>query len=400
MDYILETKNSKLKNIKYKYCVVIHLHYEDTVFDYKKYIKNIPEKVDIIFTYSNLKVREKLNSIVDRMKNKILFIHKENRGRDISAFLVAAKNYIFNYDIICFIHDKKCRDKGLEEDISGWIYSLWENTLASTEYINNIINAFEENEKLGILTPPIYFSNKFSAEIIGQWGANYNNAVELMKCTGVKKIPDKDSEINAFGTVFWARTKALEKLITWQWEYGSFEDEPLPKDGTLSHAIERCLWFYSEDAGYECHSVMTLDYANTRMQYMQKALLSSMRVINENLGCKNLGEIEELEKEKKKIINFCRNYKKIYIYGAGVYGKACLKILKILNINPEAFIVSLKKNNEEFVENLQVVEEKNVKFNSKTGIIIAVSERYRSNILEGLNDKVEYENLYIYKQNK
>lgn len=31
----------------------------------------------------------------------------QNRGRDVSALLVATKKFIMNYDYVCFMHDKK-----------------------------------------------------------------------------------------------------------------------------------------------------------------------------------------------------------------------------------------------------------------------------------------------------
>ncbi len=41
-----------------------------------------------------------------------------------------------------------------------------------------------------------------------------------------------------------------------------------------------------------------------------------------------------------EIREFCKGKEKIYIYGAGVYGKRCKKILDYLNIPVEAFLIT------------------------------------------------------------
>lgn len=43
-----------------------------------------------------------------------------------------------------------------------------------------------------------------------------------------------------------------------------------------------------------------------------------------------------------EIQKFCEGKEKIYIYGAGAYGKKCKKILDYLNIPLEAFLITPK----------------------------------------------------------
>ena len=42
----------------------------------------------------------------------------------------------------------------------------------------------------------------------------------------------------------------------------------------------------------------------------------------------------------REIHEFCRGKEKIYIYGAGVYGNKCKKLLDYLNIPVEAFFIT------------------------------------------------------------
>lgn len=398
MNYILSETNCEVKN-KYKVCAFIHLYYDDSVYKYEHYIKNIPNQIDIVITYSNDTIFNDIKKLVSEIDNKCFLIKKENRGRDISAILVAGKDKLLEYDIVCFIHDKKSRDAILEQDTEAWIYSMWENTLSSKEYIENIISIFEREDEVGVLTPPLYLGNYFSSEYINQWGNDYEILIKLLRDTGVNILPTQDSLIRAYGTVFWARTDALKKLFSKKWVYEDFGDEPLPIDGTISHAIERSICFYAEDAGYKCHTVMTLKYADERMTQMQNALISSLDVVAKNLGCKNLNEIESFEEQKENLKTFCFRHRKICIYGAGVYGRDCKKILNIIGVSPIAFIVSSKEKNMDVVENVPVVDLSNYELDDNIGIIVAVSKTYRSQVLEILKNenRIKDNNLYIYK---
>lgn len=400
MNFIIDGEDIKLEN-KYKVCVLIHLYYEDTIHEYEKYIKNIPENIDILFTYSNIKVYQQLVRLVSKAKNKIFWIDKKNHGRDISAWLVAARTQLLQYDVVCVVHDKKSKNKMLEHDTDEWIYSLWENTLSSKQYIENIISVFEGNSKIGILTPPLYLGEFVTSEYINQWGLDYPYIVELFERTDVKTIPSYNSFIKSFGTVFWARTDAIKKLLNYKWKYEDFDEEPLPDDGTLSHAIERSICFYAEDAGYESHTVMTKQYADIHIQRLQDVLFCSLNAISMNLGCKYVSEIKNYGEYKQEIKIFCSKYKKIYIYGAGAYGKACLSILRIINVCPEAFIVSSDKNDERQIESVRIIGIQDCDLNDDVGIIVASSNLYRSEMLDALREKEVHENnIYIYKHDK
>lgn len=395
MNYIFDEYDYDIEN-KYRSCVVIHLYYHDDIYKFAQYISNIPDCVDIIFTYSSEKIYEEIKKVTYKIKNNIFYIKKENRGRDVSAFLVAARKKILEYDIFCFIHDKKSKNKVLQNDTDEWTYSLWENSLSSKKYIKYIMYIFENNSNVGVLTPPLYFGKNFSAEIIDQWGDNYKILKKMLIDTGVKKIPPKESAINAFGTVFWARKDALIKLLSRDWQYEDFDKEPLADDGTISHAIERSIWFYAQDAGYECHSVMTKRYADAQINKYQKALLCMMKLINDNLGCWNLTEIEQFEDKKIELKKFCSNYEKIYIYGAGINGRACLKILRMQNIFPEAFIVSSRINSVNEIDEISVIELNKCKISAKVGIIVAVSKKNRNDIIKLLCGIINKENIFIY----
>ncbi|MCD8325676.1 MAG: rhamnan synthesis F family protein [Lachnospiraceae bacterium] len=64
-------------------------------------------------------------------------------------------------------------------------------------------------------------------------------------------------------------TEALKAFYDRGWEYDDFPEEPLPMDGTISHAIERLRPFAAQQAGYYTAFVMSdhfsrIEYTNLR----------------------------------------------------------------------------------------------------------------------------------------
>ena len=84
-----------------KAAVLVHLFYEEQVEYSQKYLEKLPDNVDIVIISSK-------ETILDRFQDdRYMKIKKENRGRDISALLIAARSVVFRYKYVCFLHDKK-----------------------------------------------------------------------------------------------------------------------------------------------------------------------------------------------------------------------------------------------------------------------------------------------------
>ena len=81
------------------------------------------------------------------------------------------------------------------------------------------------------------------------WGPNFDNTKALMKSWALTALfPAKNAHC-PFGSVFWFRVKALAPLFDHGWKHEDFPPEPLPQDGTISHAIERIYPFVAQGQG-------------------------------------------------------------------------------------------------------------------------------------------------------
>lgn len=372
--------------------VLIHLYYEDTIDEYWNYIKNIPSEVDLYFTYSDEQVKGKIELYCtqDRGSENYFFVRKENRGRDISAFLVAARDILLSYDYICFVHDKKEKNPSRKNDTDKWVYSLWENMLGSTNYIKNIVYTFVSKNNIGLLVPPLLITDKIAHAYTNQWGKNFNLTVDLARRLRLKCEIDREKTPLTLGTVFWAKTDALRKLLQKNWRYEEFDDEPLSIDGTISHAVERILAYVAQDAGYDTGWVMTDEYASEYIGTMQETLEKTSAALYENLGLRYVAEIESYKDECRRLEDFSKDKKDIYIYGAGEVGITCYKLLKNHGISVKKFIVTKKSDAVVSVCRLPVEEIKEQEVKREVGIIVAVSSLYVNELLEELSRKGFY----------
>ncbi|URN95426.1 MAG: rhamnan synthesis F family protein [Candidatus Pristimantibacillus lignocellulolyticus] len=254
LSYILSTTSSVQMNTKLnrKIALVMHIYFDDLIEYCLEYATSVPEGTDVYITTDTEHKADLIRTIFEKRNfAKLEIIIIENRGRDISALLVGSKKFIMDYDYVCFAHDKKT--KQLEPHIKGesFAYKCFENTLTNQHFVNNVINLFETNPRLGMLSPPPPNHADFYPTIGLEWTINFDNTKALADKLKLSVEMDKNKEpIAPLGTMFWFRPKALKALFDYDWEYKDFPPEPNDTDGTLLHAIERIYPFVSQHEGY------------------------------------------------------------------------------------------------------------------------------------------------------
>ncbi len=235
-----------------KTALFMHIYYEDEAEKCINYAKSMPENADIYITVCTRNMRDIITELQEKLApRKVSILDIENRGRDVSALLVSAAPYIFNYDLVCFVHDKKTKQNEPYTVGLSWSYKCFENLLGSKEYVENIIHRFTKEPRLGMIMPPPPNHAQFYGIIGTEWGSNYNNTVKLLKDLKIDvKMSELKEPITPLGTMFWFRPNALKPLYNTTWKYEDFPEEPNGYDGTLLHAIERAYGFVSQSQGY------------------------------------------------------------------------------------------------------------------------------------------------------
>lgn len=400
LNYILPKEEviSRLKeDIFESIIVVLHIYYYDRIDMYLDYIKNIPDKISIIITVSEEKTKEYIYSYLNKGKKKYRVIMKKNRGRDISSLLVAAREEILNYKYVCFIHDKKEKNPYKKKDVEQWNHCLWENSLGSESFIKNIICTFEKNTNLGLLVPPSPITENIEYGYSNPWGNDFELVQELANRMNLKCDLKKIFPPIALGTVFWARTDALKSLFLINWKYDDFDQEPLPDDGTISHAIERILPYVSQDAGYETGWIMTDRYAAEQWEYHLDLLRTIFVFLENTQKMIHISMMRKLVYIVEQLPCFCRQYRKVYIYGAGQRGRQCFSIMVSLNISLESFLVSRTDNNEDKIYGIPIQSVEKIMLDETCGIIIAVGINFINEIkLVLLSKGISEKDIFIF----
>jgi len=376
-------ENNDILCKKHSIAIIVNLYYIEDAEWYLRQLYAISEIADIYVISSNVDI---LNMVSDK---KIHLVEKKNRGRDISALLVASKRIIPNYGYICFLHDKKAKCESNIPQAKSWVENMWFNMIRSKSYIQNVITLFEKNSNIGLLVPPE--PSSFDWCIWGKelWRKSYemtkNICFELnLNCDINPRIPPI-----TIGTAFWCRTNALRKLFDQDWKYEDFQDEPLPSDGTISHAIERVLAYIAQDAKYDTGTIVCETYAAKQLLQQQEYIVKMFDILNKGFDINTFEKVEKFKKQSDYIQEFCDKYEKIYLYGAGKIGCQCLSMLKKLRISPEAVIeskIGTKKNMDEIpIIPLSMIDDW-----ENAGIIISVGFALKEEIINILETKGVY----------
>lgn len=251
---------------------IYHVYFMDLLEDTCHYIASLPEETDLYITSTEDKIPQIREYMQQHgISHQATFIPVINRGRDVSALLVAACPVVLSgkYDVIGFAHDKKSSQNqenghhGTESQ--GFAYKLMENTLGSEAYVKNILTLFAENPRLGQVTPPPpYHALYFAHTIPHDWGANYEITKELLEDRLGIHVPLSPTKptASAMGSCYWFRVEALKPLFEYGWKYEDFLPEgQMCEDGTISHAIERANGYICQSRGYYPAWVLSDRYA-------------------------------------------------------------------------------------------------------------------------------------------
>ena len=290
LDYVLPSRTlNPRQHTVVKSAFIYHVYFMDLLDETFHYLESVPQETDIYVTSSDKKIPLIQQYAQEHgFSHEIHYIPVKNRGRDVSALLVAACDVVLNggYEVIGFAHDKKSsqnQENGHNgTETQGFTYKLMENTLGSREFVNNILTLFTDNPRLGLLCPPppyhaLYFAHTLPVE----WGPNFENTKKLIEDTLGLHVPMDPAKptMSAMGSCYWFRVDALKPLFEHGWQYEDFLPEgQMGADGSISHAIERANGYVAQSQGYYPAWVLSDRYARIEVDslfYTTNTLISA-----------------------------------------------------------------------------------------------------------------------------
>lgn len=298
LDYVLPSQTLNPSNVpRPKSAFIFHVYFMDMLNDTCQYLANVPEETDLYITTTEDKIPQIATGIKNfGIRKKPTFIPVKNRGRDVSALLVAARDVVLGgkYEVVGFAHDKKSSQNQKNghhgTETQGFSYKLMENTLGSEQYVENILTLFAQNPRLGMVSPmPPYHALYFAHTLPLDWGPNFDITKDLLENTLDLHVPLDPAKptMSAIGSCYWFRSIALKKLFEAKWTYDDFlSEEQMGVDGTISHAIERANGYVTQAAGYYPAWVMSDRYARIEVD----SLLHTTNTLLDAMGSCREGE--------------------------------------------------------------------------------------------------------------
>jgi len=220
----------------------IHLHYPDVAKTIFSRLQKSRFRPDLFISVTSDEARADVRGQIESagLRAHVLRV-VPNRGRDIGP-LVTGFPEIFEggYEFVGHVHGKKSVNVGADF-ARQWAEFLYENLLGGQfSMMEDILQKFQSDPALGIVFPD-------DPNVIG-WDENWTFACELGGRLGIRLSP---GHINfAVGTMFWARTQAIQPMVKLGLRWDDYPAEPLPYDGSMLHAMERLLPPVSESQGF------------------------------------------------------------------------------------------------------------------------------------------------------
>lgn len=282
LEYVL-SKNSVEKEYKYEksIAVILHIYYTDLVEHIANYCENFPKNTDFYITTINNDTYNLIIREFDKRNLKYKLKQRPNVGVAMSTLWITYADVVTSnkYEYICYFHDKKSPYGNFLVSGEQFATRCYENLFGSKELVKNIINLFEENQRLGVLGAPMVYNGDYFAVSWRNWSGNYQNTVNLAQKLDLHVNINPDiMPVAPYGDMFWFRAKALQKAIGYGFKYEDFDVKYKP-DFTILHAIERIYGFAAQDSGYYYAEVINSDDARSDLvnyQYMLYTLCDKM----------------------------------------------------------------------------------------------------------------------------
>lgn len=244
---IIETQPRLLPKAKsLKIAICLHIFYEDYIEKFAAALKNFPIKVDLFITLGDAKHESKALETFRKLRTvgKVQIRCVPNRGRNFGPLLVEYAEELNSYDLFCHLHSKKSLYSGREQ--TQWSDYLTEYLLRDPHVVSRLLNAFVEDEELGLYYPTTFW-------MMPSWVNHVTMNKSFMKPWQQKLDMDVCDGFLSYpaGGMFWARPEALKGILDNKYSYEDFPLEPLPNDGSMLHALERIIGSLVEHNKYK-----------------------------------------------------------------------------------------------------------------------------------------------------
>jgi hypothetical protein len=232
--------------------VIAHIFYIEYADELLRYLGNLTVAADLFVSTDTAQKQADLERILAPFRAGTLEVRvTPNRGRDIGPKVVGFRDVYDRYEVFLHLHSKRSPHGG--DALKPWRGYLLDHLLGSPAIVDSNL-ALLATDNVGLVFP----QHMLAVRGVLNWGYDFPFARDLLARAGVALTKEHLLEFPS-GSMFWARTDALRKLLALDLTFDDFEEEAGKVDGTLAHAIERSYLFFCEAAGYRWAKVSRRD---------------------------------------------------------------------------------------------------------------------------------------------
>ncbi|MGD1015321.1 MAG: glycoside hydrolase family 99-like domain-containing protein [Roseiarcus sp.] len=240
----LKSHRAVLDPANAKVAIVIHAYYLDVFKELIEFLGDVDVRYKIFITTCADK-EAKIRSIMESTAFNFEIFVCENRGRDVLPFLSAIKQIDLNsYPFVLKLHTKKSPHRSDGEKWRRQAYLC----LAKPQQLNWIIRQMCSDSRVGLVGP-----REHVVSMQTYYGSNLRRINQLAARLGTEV--DLPRDMFVAGTMFVARSEALQPMLNLALGRDDFEIEACQLDGTMAHAVERAFTYSAQSVGLEIRSV-------------------------------------------------------------------------------------------------------------------------------------------------
>ena len=266
LKYMLSDEECEREHIKeHKIAVVVYVQSAKNAIEYESCLSQIDEQISCVFVGEETELNKIKEIPTISIRN---FEYRIINGAAYSCIMCEILNGIREkYEYVGILEMKDCEQEQPYSNAVSWQYSDWKNILASKEYINNVIQTFEDNKRMGMLIPPIPNFGTVFANAQDGWFGKFENVKHFLEEKNVRvSIKREDEPLSPIGGSFWLSTKVLENNKFDVNSLLGIEDEK---------SVLLTIPFLVQNAGYYIGTAYNMDYASiavTNSDYRMREL--------------------------------------------------------------------------------------------------------------------------------
>lgn len=217
--------------------IAIHLHifYHDFVRRFFDLLSNVRFEFDLLIS-TPFDAIEESSRVFYQLPNvrRVDCRVGENRGRNFGPLLVDFREDLREYDFVLHLHSKKSLHSGEEQ--AGWSSFVQTFLLGDHHVVYHHLQILQADPSLGLLALTPFYK-------LPPWANHTLKNREIVKDLAARLDFQPEIGFHSYpvGGMFWMRPSAMKTLLDHPWSYEDFPAEEGQTDGTLQHALERCI---------------------------------------------------------------------------------------------------------------------------------------------------------------